>query len=345
MRPVVASVRFRLSGSSISIRSHDWWLARVQAVRTGARRSAELTSLGLLAGRRATGGSQVDSGGGLTITPGSPTIFGMLEPSSIAAHAIQHEMTVKMFANSVRNAFISSGFRSVGAGLLFRGNVATVVIKVTKIPHADRHVIDVGFCLPEVTRDIPLSPEKTQMYFRLDRVFPGQKAAILDGGDVQSPRQAEALATLVAEIARELAPSLIELSSSYAALHGKFIKDGSALGLVTKEARALLEKKVLTMEVMRVVRGEAPWSDLHSFGVVRDGREWRFPSFASPVRVSLEDLDVGFRSYSTRPGERREWAQFILAASSLVEFDSDREPDRGAVMLSALWDVAFGENA
>jgi len=205
-------------------------------------------------------------------------------------------------------------------------------------------VIDVGFWLPEVTKDIPLSPEKTQMYFRLYRVFPGQKAANLDGGDVQSSRQAEALATLVAEIARELAPSLIELSSSYAALHGKFIKDGSALGLVTKDARALLEKKVLTMEVMRVVRGEAPWSDLNSFGVVRDGREWRFPSFASPVRVSLEDLDVGFRSYSTRPGERREWAQFILAASSLVEFDSDREPDRGAVMLSALWDVASGEN-
>lgn len=152
-------------------------------------------------------------------------------------------MTGKMFTESIRNAFILSGFKPSGGTLFFRGNVATVIIKSTKIPHADRHLIDVGFWLPEITKNMPLRPEKSQMYFRLDRIFPDRKHVILEGGDTTSSYQPQALAALSAEIVREIAPSLIELSNSYAALRIKFITDSGALGLITKEARILLSEK------------------------------------------------------------------------------------------------------
>lgn len=96
--------------------------------------------------------------------------------------------------------------------------------------------------------------------------------------------------------------------------------------------------------IISVVRGENPWSVLRPYGVVRGECGWSFPKLDDPVCVTLKDLEIGLKSYSTCPDGRTEWAQFILAASGLIEFDSVGAGDGWEEMLSQLWDLAFSED-
>ncbi|NBR32402.1 MAG: hypothetical protein EBT84_09590 [Sphingomonadaceae bacterium] len=95
--------------------------------------------------------------------------------------------------------------------------------------------------------------------------------------------------------------------------------------------------------IMGVVRGEKPWSDLSPLGVTRDQLGWRLPRFDVPVYVTLKDLEAGLENNSTCPIKRREWAQFMLAASGLVEIDATEDAARREVLLGKLWDIAFSD--
>jgi hypothetical protein len=95
--------------------------------------------------------------------------------------------------------------------------------------------------------------------------------------------------------------------------------------------------------IMCVVRGEKPWSDLIPFEVTRDRLGWKFPKLDVPVCVTLKDLEAGLENNSTCPIKRREWAQFMLAASGLVEIDATEDAARREVLLGKLWDIAFSD--
>ena len=95
--------------------------------------------------------------------------------------------------------------------------------------------------------------------------------------------------------------------------------------------------------VMDVVRGEKPWSDLIPFGVTRDRHGWKFPKLDVPVCVTLSDLKAGLENNSSCPIKRKEWAQFMLAASGLVEIDATEDAASREALLGSLWDIAFSD--
>jgi len=92
-----------------------------------------------------------------------------------------------------------------------------------------------------------------------------------------------------------------------------------------------------------VVRGERPWSDLIPSGVTKDKLGWKFTNLGVPVCVTLSDLEAGLEKSSSCPIKRREWAQFMLAASGLVEIDATEDAARREVLLGKLWDIAFSD--
>jgi hypothetical protein len=94
--------------------------------------------------------------------------------------------------------------------------------------------------------------------------------------------------------------------------------------------------------VRQVVRGEAEWSVLEPWGIVlrlaSDGIEVENPSGVM-TRVDERDIAAGMLRLSFDPIGLQRWAQYLLAASVLVELDLEGSP-YGQRLLEELWDLA-----
>ena len=97
--------------------------------------------------------------------------------------------------------------------------------------------------------------------------------------------------------------------------------------------------------ILDVVRGYSSWSELQRFGVTHRDDVWSFPAYPSPIEVCGADILEGFKQHASRPAELREWASFLLAAASLVSFDSVEKENGGELHIERLWEVAEMGNA
>ena len=108
---------------------------------------------------------------------------------------------------------------------------------------------------------------------------------------------------------------------------------------------------IVTMTTMKaaildVVRGKAEWASLLAYGVdIRHfprERRWEFGAYdAEPVVVTEPDVVEGINRQIADEGLIAEWAQFLLAASDLI--DLDKLSDSEAGLLDCLWEISDGK--
>jgi hypothetical protein len=118
--------------------------------------------------------------------------------------------------------------------------------------------------------------------------------------------------------------------------HNPHLEDRSVCRLQTRMG----EREVILLEV---VRGHKPWTVLqrHGLNVSYYDGSWEFGVESDPpLLVSPSDISEGLLGLSSRPREQREWASFILAASSLLDLEYVQACD---LLLEALWEATFGE--
>jgi hypothetical protein len=101
-------------------------------------------------------------------------------------------------------------------------------------------------------------------------------------------------------------------------------------------------------QIIRVVRGQAHWSSLQhlGFSVRREPDRWIMPPVLKNLVVpKVSDVAAGILSLRFKPDELREWASFVLAASSLISLERIDETHLGKNVIEALWDLSFGKDA
>jgi hypothetical protein len=95
--------------------------------------------------------------------------------------------------------------------------------------------------------------------------------------------------------------------------------------------------------LLEVVRGHKPWPVLqrHGFKVsyYDGGREFGAEP-DPPLQASLSEVSEGLLRLLSNPHELREWASFVLVASSLIDLEETEGHD---LLLEALWDAGFRE--
>jgi hypothetical protein len=106
-------------------------------------------------------------------------------------------------------------------------------------------------------------------------------------------------------------------------------------------------KMELANQILRVIRGEIPWSSLQNLGITGckepEGWNWTMPSFDSLVAPTVSDIMTGLLVLQPKRNELFEWASFLLAASSLITFESLTQSQHGDSLLNVLWDIAAGD--
>lgn len=101
--------------------------------------------------------------------------------------------------------------------------------------------------------------------------------------------------------------------------------------------------------IIRIVRGEVPWSSLRRYGVdvrkERNSWSWRLlPVIPRPVAPLAADVAAGLVALHSRPDSLKEWASFLLAASPFVTFDAVTASSQGEALLEVLWDIQSGRD-
>ena len=93
-----------------------------------------------------------------------------------------------------------------------------------------------------------------------------------------------------------------------------------------------------------VVHGKTHWRVLKASGVLKSGNTWQFSANRDPIYITIEDLELGFANYISDPIGRKEWAEFLLAASNLVSFEALENEKGGEALLKRLWEASSAEN-
>lgn len=146
-------------------------------------------------------------------------------------------MTNREFKSIIEGAFIANGFKIVDKNLRFDGSAAVILVGLQKLEYDEQYFINIGFWLFPLGEQVPRKVEHTHMYFRLERLFPHLREAVLDGGHLSLPEQPQAATELSLVILTDCIPVLIELANSDVALRQRFSQGGFSGGLIRKETR------------------------------------------------------------------------------------------------------------
>src|SRR5437764_1369299 len=98
----------------------------------------------------------------------------------------------------------------------------------------------------------------------------------------------------------------------------------------------MISPKESTTVVRQVVRGERPWHALRDLGMSVDpdaGQTADIPPLE--VRITAEDLALGFVAHLDNPEELRRWA-FVMQAAP-CDFSTVAARPEGEWLLDALW--------
>ena len=105
----------------------------------------------------------------------------------------------------------------------------------------------------------------------------------------------------------------------------------------------------IQQKLLRIVRGQDEWSSVRSIGLSLrkdpSGWMWTFPETSvASTSVRIDDVLEGAKTLRLNPEAIREWASFMLAASSLITFEEFEESPKGEALLDELWSLSFGED-
>jgi hypothetical protein len=99
--------------------------------------------------------------------------------------------------------------------------------------------------------------------------------------------------------------------------------------------------------ILAFVRGEQSWGILEKASIYIDLRDDGYEidnSWQVTVDASLKDVSQGLLSNWRSPDQLRGWAGIILAGSSFLDLSNEFETTpEGDILLTALWDAAFGD--
>lgn len=94
------------------------------------------------------------------------------------------------------------------------------------------------------------------------------------------------------------------------------------------------------------VRGERSWRALEKAGVYIElrGDEYEIDNpWQLVVKASLRDIAQGLLAHRISNDQLRHWAGIILAGSSFLDLSEFETTSEGNILLSAIWDAAFGD--
>jgi hypothetical protein len=99
--------------------------------------------------------------------------------------------------------------------------------------------------------------------------------------------------------------------------------------------------------ILAFVRGGQSWEMLKKAGIYIELSDDRYEidnPWQVTVEASLRDVAQGLLSSWRSPDQLRGWAGIILAGSSFLELSEEFEATpEGDILLSSLWDAAFGD--
>lgn len=151
-------------------------------------------------------------------------------------------MSTLSFKRAVEAALTHAGFFKSGNVWRFDGADVSLIVNLQKIEYSRQMFVNVGFWLKGLGANPPEKVELTHMYYRLERLCPEQREAILTAGDEGAQGHEHRSHEISAILANECFPKLQSLAS-LEAIRTRFIAGKLSGGLVQKEARQLLEAK------------------------------------------------------------------------------------------------------
>lgn len=142
------------------------------------------------------------------------------------------------FKKGIFSLLMRQGFSARGDLMILSSDSVSVVLGVSH-GFGAQWFIDVGFMLLPLSRQVPARVEQSHMYFRLERLFPEHREAILKAGRLDDPDQKNVYDFFVGLLNGQIVSQL----SSYTALQNlasAFNSGRFTGGLVTKDARQFL---------------------------------------------------------------------------------------------------------
>lgn len=147
-------------------------------------------------------------------------------------------MNGSQFKKGIFSLLMSQGFSARGDLMVLSSDSVSIVLGVSQ-GFGAQWFIDVGFTLLPLSREVPLRVEQSHLYFRLERLFPEHREAILKAGRLDDPEQEDSYQCFVGLLDRQIVSHL----GSYTTLKNlanAFNSGGFTGGLVTKDARQFL---------------------------------------------------------------------------------------------------------
>jgi hypothetical protein len=147
-------------------------------------------------------------------------------------------MNSLQFKKGIFSLLMRQGFAARGDLIVLSSDSVSIVLGVSH-GFGAQWFIDVGFTLLPLSRQVPVRVEQSHMYFRLERLFPEHREAILKAGRLDDPEQENFYHCFVGLLDRQIVSQL----GSYTTLQNlanAFNSGGFTGGLVTKGARQFL---------------------------------------------------------------------------------------------------------
>lgn len=143
------------------------------------------------------------------------------------------------FKRVVETALAQGGFKKHGKAWRFDGEDVSIIVGLQKIEYSRQVFVNVGFWLKKLGDDPPEKVELTHMYYRLERLCPEHREAILAAGDESAAQHQHWLDSVAPILTSECLPQ-VKAWTSTDAVRAAFLAGKLSGGLIRKEARQLL---------------------------------------------------------------------------------------------------------
>jgi hypothetical protein len=148
-------------------------------------------------------------------------------------------MNYKATQERINEAFSAIGFRP-NARVLLRDFGEVSVLVVARMGFGQQVVVDIGFWLKNLKRDVPQKVEQCHVHLRFERLVPDKREVFLVATNFEEDGQLTALKE-VDDFIRNNFPSLLAELASEVGLAAALRSGNLAHSVIRKEARIYLE--------------------------------------------------------------------------------------------------------